>query len=64
MLNPVIVCHCTAVNDRELREEILAGAASPTEVADACGAGMRCGGCLPVIERLLGEIDAADPVPA
>jgi bacterioferritin-associated ferredoxin len=56
----MIVCHCTALNDREVREQIDAGAASATDVADRCGAGAHCGGCLPALERLLDEHDGAD----
>jgi bacterioferritin-associated ferredoxin len=57
----VIVCHCSAVNERDVREQIDAGAASATDVADACGAGARCGGCLPALERLLDEHEGVDP---
>ena len=56
----MIVCHCELVNDRAIRTAILAGAASPADLADACGAGRRCGGCSETVERLLAE--AATPV--
>ena len=53
----VIVCHCRGVSDRRIRREARRGAASPSEVAGACGAGTDCGGCVPVIEDLL--VDAS-----
>jgi bacterioferritin-associated ferredoxin len=53
------VCHCRVVNDRRIRETIDAGATTPGEVARACGAGATCGGCVPMIRRLLAE--RADP---
>jgi len=59
----MIVCHCQAVNDRAIREAIRRGARSPREIALACQAGRRCGGCLPVVRELLaGEVtDQAAP---
>ena len=51
----MVVCHCNAVSDREIRSEILAGALEVDEVADRCGAGDRCGSCRPVVEALLAE---------
>ncbi len=53
----VIVCHCQGVSDRRIRREARRGAATPGEVARACGAGTDCGGCVPVIEDLL--VDAS-----
>jgi len=49
------VCHCQVVNDRRIRETIDAGARTPSQVARACGAGATCGGCVPMIRRLLAE---------
>jgi bacterioferritin-associated ferredoxin len=49
------VCHCQVVNDRRIREEIEAGAITPRQVAERCGAGATCAGCLPAIRRLLME---------
>jgi bacterioferritin-associated ferredoxin len=51
----VYVCHCRVVNDRHIRAIIEAGASTPAEVARACGAGATCGGCVPLIRRLLSE---------
>jgi bacterioferritin-associated ferredoxin len=49
------VCHCRAVTDCRIREVIAAGAANLGEVARQSGAGVTCGGCLPMVERLLAE---------
>jgi len=51
----VYVCHCRVVNDRHIRATIDAGASTPAQVARACGAGATCGGCVPLIRRLLSE---------
>lgn len=51
----MIVCHCNRVNDRAIRAAIRSGACSPDEVAECCGAGARCGGCVPAVEEILGE---------
>lgn len=49
------VCYCKAVTDRTVRAAIEAGATTPGRLAEACGAGARCGGCTPALERLLAE---------
>ncbi len=49
----MVVCHCNAVNDRRIREEILAGALDADDVKARCGAGARCGGCASVVEQIL-----------
>ena len=62
----MIVCHCKAVNDRAIREAIRRGARTPREVALACQAGRRCGGCIPTVRELLAGEDAeapAEPAP-
>ncbi|MCU1496335.1 MAG: domain protein (2Fe-2S)-binding domain protein [Acidimicrobiales bacterium] len=51
----MVVCHCTAVSDREIRAEILSGALDAEDVAARCNAGSKCGGCRPVIDALLAE---------
>jgi bacterioferritin-associated ferredoxin len=53
--NNVVVCQCAVVSDRVVRAEIQAGALSADELAERCGAGARCGGCLETVERLLAE---------
>jgi bacterioferritin-associated ferredoxin len=51
----VLVCHCHAINEREIRDAIAAGARDEFDVTDLCGAGSDCGGCVPTISKLLGE---------
>lgn len=51
----MVICHCRAVNDRTIRTVIASGARGPSEVTARCGAGGRCGGCLPALCRLLDE---------
>ena len=53
------VCHCVAVNDRRIVDEIVDGALHIEDVAARCGAGSRCGGCHPTIEALLLTVRAA-----
>lgn len=60
----MIVCHCEAVNDRTVTDTILSGATSPKSVAERCGAGSQCGGCLRRVEAMLEKIDARLPVTA
>jgi bacterioferritin-associated ferredoxin len=54
-LTAVMVCHCEAVNDVVIRDEIAAGALDSEALADRCGAGTRCGGCVSVVEQLLAQ---------
>lgn len=51
----MLLCHCRGVNDRVIATAIACGARTVDEVAKACGAGARCGGCVPAIEDLLVE---------
>jgi len=55
----VVVCHCNAVNDRAIRAEIATGALDADELAARCGAGARCGSCVPVIEAILASTPGA-----
>ena len=48
-----MICHCRAVNERTIEASILGGASCPEEIAAMCGAGGRCGGCLPALWDLL-----------
>lgn len=57
----MIVCHCKVVNDRTIREVIRGGARSPRQVALACNAGRRCGGCRPLICELIASENPAEP---
>ena len=46
-------------SDHFVEAAIGRGAITAAEVADHCGAGSRCGGCLPAIEALLDRCVAA-----
>jgi bacterioferritin-associated ferredoxin len=54
-LRAVIVCSCHGISDREIRKHACAGARTSRQVAEACGAGGSCGGCLPVVREILEE---------
>jgi bacterioferritin-associated ferredoxin len=56
----VIVCHCKGVSDSSIREAVRDGARSFRQVAKACDAGRRCGGCRPVIRELIDDESAVD----
>jgi bacterioferritin-associated ferredoxin len=56
----MIVCHCRRVCDRTIRSAIEAGARTEEEVAEACGAGSVCGGCIPAVSELLEDEQARD----
>lgn len=47
------VCHCRVVTDRQIGAAIAEGATDVCAVAAACGAGVRCGGCLPEVRAML-----------
>ena len=49
----MIVCHCKAKTDGEIRAAILSGSRNRQDVGRACGAGSVCGGCVPTIVQLL-----------
>lgn len=49
----MFICSCKAVTDRTVHAAVAAGASCPDQIAAMCGAGSRCGGCLPVLERIL-----------
>jgi bacterioferritin-associated ferredoxin len=49
------VCSCRGVTDRTVCAAVVAGARTVDDLADRCGAGARCGGCWPELERLLAE---------
>jgi bacterioferritin-associated ferredoxin len=51
----MLVCHCKVVNEQRVRDAIAAGARDEFDVADLCGAGSACGGCVPIISALLAE---------
>ena len=49
----MLVCHCQAVCDRAIRKAIRDGARTRRQVARACAAGGRCGGCRPAIDAII-----------
>ncbi len=63
ILQLVIVCHCHGVSDRTIRKAVREGACSLRQVARASRAGRMCGGCRPVVERLIDDEIGAVSVP-
>ena len=59
----MLICHCRAVSDREVKSAIRRGARSMREIAQACGAGSRCGGCRPAVVQLLEQQDRNEARP-
>ena len=58
----VLVCHCRATSDREIRRAVRNGATTLHEVSRACGAAGGCGGCAdPVHEVIASELGAFEP---
>jgi bacterioferritin-associated ferredoxin len=58
----VIVCHCRATSDREIRRAVRNGAVSLHEVSSACGAASGCGGCAEVVHEIIAsELGAFEP---
>jgi bacterioferritin-associated ferredoxin len=51
----VLVCHCRAVSEREIRLAVESGASTSEDVARTCGAGGDCGGCRPSVLRVIEE---------
>jgi bacterioferritin-associated ferredoxin len=49
----VIVCHCHAVSDRDVRRAAQAGAMTVREVARECRAGSGCGGCTRAVREII-----------
>ena len=49
-----LLCHCHVVSERGVEDAVLAhGAMSVDDVAERCGAGGACGGCVTAIEAIL-----------
>ena len=55
----MLVCHCHVVYAEAVEAEIAAGARSPEELTQRCGAGATCGGCYGALEDLIERLDAA-----
>ena len=49
----MIVCSCRRISDRTVGAAAASGAATLEELIARCGAGGRCGGCHPELERIL-----------
>jgi bacterioferritin-associated ferredoxin len=49
----VIVCHCKALTDRDLRAHCARGVQTLEAMAVCCGAGGECGGCRPHVQMLI-----------
>ena len=52
----MIVCQCGPVSDATIREIVRSGAHTADDVGDACGAGVQCGTCRPIVERIVDEM--------
>ena len=56
----MIVCHCRGVTDREIRRCVRAGESTVAAVSMACGASTGCGGCRPLVGKIVeAELEAA-----
>jgi bacterioferritin-associated ferredoxin len=51
----MIVCLCRRVSDRTIRAAIREGAETEERIAEMCGAGTCCGGCVPTISELIDD---------
>jgi bacterioferritin-associated ferredoxin len=58
----MLICHCKAVNDQTIRAAVMAGASDIDALAGMCGAGSRCGGCIPAVIDLLERVHEAEPM--
>lgn len=57
--NRMIVCHCRGVTDREIRRCVRAGEVTVCGVSRACGAATGCGGCKPLVGKIVeAELEA------
>ena len=50
----MLVCHCHALTDRDIRRSVrTTGACSVDEVGDHCGAATGCGGCYEIVDEIV-----------
>jgi bacterioferritin-associated ferredoxin len=55
----MIVCHCRGVTDRDIRRCVRAGETTVCAVSQACGASTGCGGCRPLVNKIVeAELEA------
>ena len=59
----MLICHCRAVSDQTVRSHLAAGVRHERDLMVRCGAGGRCGGCLPHLRQLMAEFDPRSPAP-
>jgi bacterioferritin-associated ferredoxin len=59
----MIVCLCRGVNERAINAVIRDGAECVDDVAEACGAGGKCGQCRSVIADLIENYASSQIVP-
>ncbi len=52
----MLVCHCHALTDRDIRAAARACGACPQAVQQGCGAGSVCGGCMPRVELIVKSV--------
>lgn len=58
----MIVCHCRATTDREIRRAVRNGAVNLHEVSRCCGAASACGGCSEAVHEIItAELGAFEP---
>ncbi len=54
LLNSDIICQCNVVSRGEIKHSVTKnGASSLLLVQRACGAGTRCGRCIPLIDEII-----------
>lgn len=51
----MIVCHCSGVTDRDIKQLVREGCKTVDDIAERCWATMGCGGCRESVERILSE---------
>ena len=55
----MIVCSCRRVSDHSVCDAIRQGASDVPSLGGTCGAGSRCGGCVPALLDLLASAGMA-----
>jgi bacterioferritin-associated ferredoxin len=61
----MIICHCHAVNDREIRDAVANGTVTMRGLYQELKVGRTCGRCVPQARRLLETalLQIAEPTP-
>ena len=55
----MIVCLCRGLGENAIRATIARGGDTRDRLAALCGAGSDCGGCTPILDALLDEVQNA-----